>query len=239
MVVKKTYFWIEDRKGKASYTFWKCLLKTLFPNIILESKNNSSELIKAVRRLEDEQNRYIIVLDNSFDNVQSILEFKQLKEFSSHRTNIRLMDIICFEYVLLGFKDLISWIYAPDDEFLTRRSKAISARDKLVRSIDAGMIDYKRIQEIADYDKHLNEHNIEQLVARLLFELTRNTGFEVSKGKIGECWVNSCCEWQDRQENDICGLDHRKMSLLEKMRSVYMGSCLKEQLASVGLEVTL
>lgn len=106
-------------------------------------------------------------------------------------------------------------------------------------SIDAGMIDYKEIQEIIEYDKHLNEHNIEQLAAKLLFELTRNTGFEVSKGKIGNYWVKACCEWEDRQEDDICGLDHRKMSLLEKMRSVYAGSCLKEQFSSVGLEVIL
>ncbi len=35
-----------------------------------------------------------------------------------------------------------------------------------------------------EYDKHIKEHNIEQLAARLLFDLTRNTGFEVSKGLL-------------------------------------------------------
>ena len=42
-------------------------------------------------------------------------------------------------------------------------------------------MNYKGIKEILKYDKHIEEHNIEQLAARLLFDLTRNTGFEVSK----------------------------------------------------------
>lgn len=38
----KTYLWIEDRKGKASYIFWKTLMQQLFPNVIVESKNNNN-----------------------------------------------------------------------------------------------------------------------------------------------------------------------------------------------------
>lgn len=90
-----------------------------------------------------------------------------------------------------------------------------------------------------EYDKHIKEHNIEQLAARLLFDLTRNTGFEVSKGAIGECWVKSCCEWEKRQENDICGLDDNRMSVFDKMKNIYEGTSLKEQLTKVGLEVLL
>lgn len=51
-------------------------------------------------------------------------------------------------------------------------------------------MNYKGIKEILKYDKHIEEHNIEQLAARLLFDLTRNTGFEVSKGKLGDVGSN-------------------------------------------------
>ena len=34
----KTFLWIEDRKGKASYTFWENLMKQLRPDVIVESK---------------------------------------------------------------------------------------------------------------------------------------------------------------------------------------------------------
>ena len=44
----KTFLWIEDRKGKASYTFWENLMKQLCPDVIIESKKNNSELVKAI-----------------------------------------------------------------------------------------------------------------------------------------------------------------------------------------------
>ena len=65
----KTFLWIEDRKGKASYTFWENFMKQLCPDVIVESKKNNSELVKAVSILQDATNRYIIVFDNSFDNL--------------------------------------------------------------------------------------------------------------------------------------------------------------------------
>ena len=47
-------------------------MKQLSPNIIVESKKNNSELVKAVKSLQDEENKYIIVFDNSFDNLQVV-----------------------------------------------------------------------------------------------------------------------------------------------------------------------
>ena len=47
----KTFLWIEDRKGKASYIFWENFMKQLCPEVIVESKKNNSELVKAVRTL--------------------------------------------------------------------------------------------------------------------------------------------------------------------------------------------
>ena len=233
----KTFLWIEDRKGKASYTFWENLMKQLCPDVIVESKKNNSELVKAVRALQDAENRYIIVFDNSFDNLQIIMEQKRLKKYVNEKENVFLLDIICFEYLLLEFKELIEWIYAPEDEFLQKRTRAIEARHKLVESLQNDNFDYKGIREIIEYDKNIEEHNIEQLSAKLLLDLTRNTGFEVSKGTLGECWIRSCCGWKERQEDDICGLEHSRLSVSDKMKRIYMGSSLKLQFLKVGLEV--
>lgn len=233
----KTFLWIEDRKGKASYTFWENLMKQLCPDVIVESKKNNSELVKAVRALQDAENRYIIVFDNSFDNLQIIMEQKRLKKSVNEKENVFLLDIICFEYLLLEFKELIEWIYAPEDEFLQKRARAIAVRHKLVESLRDDNFDYKGIREIIDYDKNIEEHNIEQLSAKLLFDLTRNTGFEVSKSVLGECWIKSCCEWKERQEDDICGLDNNRLSVFDKMKRIYVGSSLKLQFSKVGLEI--
>lgn len=82
----------------------------------------------------------------------------------------------------LRYEDtLIDWIYALEDEFREKRARAIAAREKLIQIINSGEMNYKVIQEILTYDCRLNNHNIEQLSAKLLFDLTRNNGFEVSK----------------------------------------------------------
>lgn len=46
----KTFLWIEDRKGKASYIFWESLLKQICPDVEVVSKMNNSELVKAVKK---------------------------------------------------------------------------------------------------------------------------------------------------------------------------------------------
>ncbi|MFI3213184.1 MAG: hypothetical protein R3Y24_07560 [Eubacteriales bacterium] len=235
----KTYLWIEDRKGKASYIFWETFMKEVCPDVIVESKMNNRELVKAVKGLADKENRYIIAYDNSFDNVQVCMEQRILKQAAEVRDNVFLLDLVCFEYTLLEFDKLIEWIYAPEDDFKVKRAGAVVAREKLVQMIKSGELNYKAIQEVLDYDNNVEDHNIEQLSAKLLFDLTRNTGFEVSKGKLGECWTQNCCEWTGRQEDDICGLNQARLSLADKTRSIYSGTSLCGEFANIGLEVSL
>lgn len=233
----ETYLWIEDRKGKSSYIFWQTLMGQMFSGIEVESKKNNSELVKAVKMIEDTENRYIVVFDNSFDNLQIVMEQKLLRKYAKVKNNVLLMDIICFEYILLEFKDLIEWIYASDDEFLTERKKAIAAREKLVNTIQKGELNYKDICEIVEYNENVDNYNVEQLSAKILFDLTRNTGFEVFKGNIGECWIKSCCEWEKRMPDDICGLDADRLNLRAKMERILEGTSLLVQFQDIGLEV--
>lgn len=235
----KIYLWIEDRKGKASYTFWQTLMQQLYSDVIVESKKNNSELVKAVKDLDSEENKYIIVFDNSFDNVQVYQEQRRLQNYASQKSNVFLMDIICFEYILLSFDKLIEWIYAPDDEFHEKRESVIKARNKLVETLQSENKDYKTQKEIVEYVDNIDNYNIEKLSAKLLFELTRNTGFEVSKGKIGDCWIESCCDWSERQNDDLCGLDRRKLSVSDKMKSIVQGTMMNHEFVRVGLGVVL
>jgi len=235
----KTYLWIEDRKGKSGYIFWQTFMRQLCPEIVVESKKNNSELVKAVKALEDNENRYVIVFDNSFDNLQAAMEQKLLRKYVRTKNNVLMMDIICFEYILLEFKDLIKWIYTSDDEFLVKRKNAIAAREKLVKTIQNGKLNYKDIREIVEYSENVDNYNIEQLSAKILFDLTRNTGFEVSKSNIGECWIKSCCEWEQRMPDDICGLDEGRLQIKEKMQNIYKGTSLLMQFQNIGLEVVL
>lgn len=78
----RTYLWLEDREGKSGYIFWQTLMEQLCPQIVVERKENNSELVKAVKALEDAENRYIVVFDNSFDNLQAVMEQKLLRKYA-------------------------------------------------------------------------------------------------------------------------------------------------------------
>jgi len=168
------------------------------------------------------------------------MEQKMLRQYADKKDNVLVMDIICFEYLLLEFKDLISWIWCTGWWVLNKTKKSNNGEKKILSVwLQLLRIDYKDIKEIIDYNEAVDSYNIEQLSAKILFDLTRNTGFEVSKRSIGACWVNSCCEWQNRMEDDICGLDNRRLSVNEKMKQIYQETCLVTQLQNIGLEVAV
>ena len=235
----KTYLWIEDRTGKSGHTFWKTMMQQLFPEVIVESKKNNSELVKAVQNLSDRENQYIVVFDSAFDNIQVIREHQLLQKSIQMKSNVHELRIICFEYILLEFKKLLEWIYAPGDELIPKRIMAITAREKLITALQNPKTDYKQLTEIKEYNSRVDTLNIEQFAAKLLFDLTRNTGFEVSKGSLGQCWIVSCCEWHERQADDICGLDENRISLIQKMKVIFQNTSLQSEFQKAGLEVAL
>ncbi len=40
-------------------------------------------------------------------------------------------------------------------------------------------------------------------------------------------------------DNDICGLNYSRLSVYDKMKCIYEGTCLKEQFLAAGLGVPL
>ena len=69
----------------------------------------------------------------------------------------------------------------------------------------------------------------------MLFNITRNTGFETDKSKVGQCFINSCCDWIERQTDDICGLDNDRLSADEKMDQILVRSVLQDAFMEAGL----
>ena len=225
------YLWTEDREEKSGYTFWKTMMGCLYPQIVVESKKNNIGLVKTVRQLmktDLSDNKYIIAMDESFDNDQVVREMRALKRVISGNNNIYVLRLIPFEYIVLSFTELLNWIYADEDEFRTKRNVEIKARKALLDAIEQN-IDYKSLPELKNFSADINDYNIEQIISKLLFKLTRNTGFEVSKGVLGECWRKDCCEYSTRSSDDLCGLDLERLTLMEKAKTIYQCSILKSE----------
>lgn len=235
--MQKTYVWTED--SRAGYKFWKTLFAQLVPEAIVETKKNNSELVKAVSRLKDESNKYVILMDQAFDNPQVVREQKRLSMIINDRKNIFCIKIISFEYLLLQFNSLIDWVFASEDNLLEQRKNLKDIRERLIGLINGNNpLSYINDDSIKGYFSCLNENNIEQICARVLFDITRNTGFEVSKRSVGPCWIMNCCDWIDRADDDICGLNENRLSVYGKMYAIFTNtSVLCEGFKAANLEV--
>ena len=226
------YVWCED--SKSGFQFWKALFKEIRPDFIIETQINNSRLAKKAGKITDDGNTYYIIMDIAVDNADVQRESMRLNKYIAGKNNIKLIKVHSFEFTLLSFKYLDNWVFAENDELKDRRSKLLNAKAQFVNLIRNGGSAEELIEFKSVYDS-IDKKNTEKIAAKLLFEITRNTGFETDKSKIGDCFVNDCCEWNDRQANDVCGLDKNKLNASEKMEQIIRHSILNAAFKEVNL----
>ena len=134
----------------------------------------------------------------------------------------------------MSFEFLDQWVFAESDELRDKRHIILEARNRFVKLITSGgnADELNKFKSLYDYQDKLNS---EKLSAKLLFDITRNTGFETDKSHVGPYFISSCCEWTDRQEDDICGLDDRRLTLSEKMEQLIKHSVLETAFKEAGI----
>lgn len=225
--------WCED--SGSGYKFWNALFMAMYPDMAVFSQNGNSRLSKAVEQIKDDDNIYYIIIDTAIDNPDVLRELSRLKKSISGKNNIRLIKIHSFEFVLLSFEYLDQWVFAEQDNLRDKRQSFLEARIKFVKLINHGG-NPDELNEFRTVYNYQNNTNTEKISAKLLFEITKNTGFETGKSQIGPCFTQSCCEWSDRQEDDICGLDNHRLKLQIKMKKIIEHSVLKESLKEAGLK---
>jgi hypothetical protein len=146
-----------------------------------------------------------------------------------------MIKIHSFEFVILSFEMLEDWVFASQDELREKRKDLLFWKSNFVRAY-VNEEDADILKEVKAALQYSDKHNSEQVSAELLFDITRNTGFETNKGTLGQCFVVDCCNWRERRHDDICGLDNKRLSLADKMMSIYEKSVLKNALEEAGFE---
>ena len=139
-----------------------------------------------------------------------------------------------FEFTLLSFEYLENWVFSEDDELKERRSNYIAAKNSFIKLVNTGdnADELNKFRSVYDFS---DKYNTEKIAAKLLYEITRNTGFETDKSKIGKCFINSCCEWSDREDDDACGLDNSRLNANEKMKEITYHSILNAAFKEANL----
>lgn len=224
------YIWCED-KG-SGYTFWKELFAELCPEAIVETKQNNSNLRKAVESIQDNDNIYYVFMDYAIDNPDVLRECKRLESETVNKKNIVLVKIHSFEFALLSFEHLVDWVYAEEDELKEQRKALLEFRKLFVKLFEEGGSS-DELLSLEELNPYKSKKNSEQISSKLLFDITRNTGFETDKTNLGACFIIDCCKWDSRQDDDICGLDTRKITSVDKKKMLVEYSILKRKVEEV------
>lgn len=218
----------------SGYQFWDTLFKAVYPKMSVISQKGNSRLSKAAEQISDDDNIYYIMIDTAIDNPDVLREMSRLKKSISGKNNIRLIKIHSFEFALLSFEYLEQWVFAEKDDLRDKRQTLLDARKKFIKLIVHGG-NSEELNEFKSAYQFQDKANTEKISAKLLSGITKNTGFETDKSKVGSCFVLDCCEWGDRQEDDICGLDHNRLTVHDKMEQIIKHSVLYESFKEAGL----
>ncbi len=194
------YLWTEDTG--AGLHFWKLVNHLLFDDeFVIESKGSNQGLLDALLDLEiKDGNKYYIAFDYVVDNQDIRNKYRMLKSIEEKsEEKVIILDMICFEYLILAFDKLIEWTG-------TGKTDKIKIREDILAAVENHRInlskiaDEKTLQYIAGFRKYSTERVMKSLVG----EFTQNEKWTVKGSLMGECWYKDCCV-SEYQESLRCG----------------------------------
>ena len=183
------YLWIEDTG--AGLHFWKLVNQLFFDDeFVVESKKGNQGLLDAVLDLGiKEDDKYYIAFDYVVDNQDIRNKYRVLKSIEkSSEGKLIILDMICFEYLILTFDKLVEWTGIGKEDKVKIREGVLAAVEN--HRIDLSQIDdEKALQYIAGFKRYSTERVMKSLVG----EFTQNEKWSVKGSLMGECWYKNCC----------------------------------------------
>ena len=183
------YLWTEDTG--VGLHFWKLVNQFIFDNaLVVESKESNQGILDSLTSLNaKEEDEYYIAFDYVPDNQDIRNKYRQLKQLVKKlNAKVIILDMICFEYLILAFDKLVSWTG-------TGKTDKIKMREDILAAIEDHRIDLSKIenQMTMQYLSGFKRYSTERVMKSLLGEFTQNEKWSVSGELIGECWYKDCC----------------------------------------------
>ena len=194
------YLWTEDIG--AGLHFWKLVNQLFFDNeLVVESKWSNQGLLDALIDLETEDgDEYFVAFDYVVDNQDIRNKYRMLKSITDKSEGkIVILDMICFEYLILAFDKLVEWTG-------TGKTDKIKIRDKVLAAVENHRIDLSRIDDkkTLQYIAGFKRYSTERVMKSLVGEFTQNEKWSVKGTLMGECWYKDCCV-SEHTDNLRCG----------------------------------
>ena len=215
------YLWTEDTG--AGLHFWELVNQLFFDNeFAVESKGSNQGLLDAVLDLNiKEDDKYYIAFDYVVDNQDIRNKYRMLKSVTNKSEGkIVILDMICFEYLILAFDKLVEWTN-------TGKTDKIKIREEVLAAVENHRIDLSRIddEKTLQYIAGFKRYSTERVMKSLVGEFTQNEKWSVKGALMGECWYKDCCV-SERPDNLRCGKPevvdgNEKMRMLIRSEEVH------------------
>mgnify|MGYP000869045184 FL=1 len=225
------YLWTEDTG--AGLHFWKLVNQLFFDNqLVVESKGSNQGLVDAVLDLDiKDDDKYYVAFDYVVDNQDIRNKYRMLKSITDKSDGkIVILDMICFEYLILAFDRLVEWTG-------TGKTDKIKICDKILAAVENHRIDLSKIddEKTLQYIAGFKRYSTERVIKSLVGEFAQNEKWSVKGSLMGECWYKDCCV-SEHPESLRCGKTEagggdEKMRMLirsEKVQRLMRDITLKE-----------
>ena len=225
------YLWTEDTG--AGLHFWKLVNQPFFDNeLVVESKGSNQGLLDEVIDLNIKADeRYYIAFDYVVDNQDIRNKYRMLKSIADKSEGkIVILDMICFEYLILAFDKLVEWTGTGKIDKIKIREEVLTAVEN--HRINLSKIDdEKTLQYLAGFKRYSTERVMKSLVG----EFTQNEKWSVKGNLMGECWYKDCCV-SEHTDNFRCGKPEVEGGD-EKMRMLIQSETVRELLKIIHYNV--
>lgn len=222
------YLWTEDTG--AGLHFWKLLNQLFFENaFVVESKESNQEILDALTVLKlENDDEYYIAFDYVVDNQDIRNKYRLLKSIAEKsKGKIILLDMICFEHLILAFDKLVTWTGTGKVDKIKIREDVLSAIED--HRINLSKIDdEKTLQYLASFKRYSTERVMKSLVG----EFTQNEKWSVKGPLMGECWYKDCCV-SEHPDSLRCGKPEVEGGS-EKMRMLMQSETVRKVLQVVN-----
>ena len=183
------YIWTEDTG--AGFHFWELVNKYLFQDeFAVLSKGSNQGVLDAVRQLVPKaDDRYYLAFDIVYDNMDVMNKYLELRELAAdYKKQIVILDMICFEHIILSFSKLIDWTG-------TGKKDKIIMREMILSAIENHKIVIDRIadERTREYLLRFKRYSTERVIKAITYELTENDEWSVKGRRMGNCWYQDCC----------------------------------------------
>ncbi|MCI8307396.1 MAG: hypothetical protein HFH14_05030 [Lachnospiraceae bacterium] len=196
------YIWTEDMGAGLHY--WNMVNEHLLQNkCVVESKGSNQGILDAVRGLEPHENdKYFLAFDVVYDNMDVMNKYLELKELAAkHAEQIIILDMICFEHIILSFSKLTEWTGTGKTDKIIIREMILSVIRNHKINIDE-ITDRKTLEYLMGFKKY----STERVIKAVTYELTENDAWTVKGRCMGECWHQNCCVLEDADKKK-CNVD--------------------------------